>query len=162
MLYAGGKALGTVEAKPEGSTLTGVEVQSARYTKGLADHIPAYRRPLPFAYESTGEEPRFTNTVEPDYRSRELFSSHRPGSLIEFDEMPVPCTTSSGEPFLDVHHIDRLADGGPDRPDRVVAGVCPNCHRRRHYGIDAQALNLLPCNNIAEIELRSVSVKRQS
>ncbi|MCA9178509.1 MAG: DEAD/DEAH box helicase family protein, partial [Planctomycetales bacterium] len=88
MLYAGGKAIGIVEAKPEGSTLTGVEVQSAKYTKGLAAHIPAYHRPLPFAYESTGKETRFTNTLNPDYRSREVFTFHRPETLIEFAQQP--------------------------------------------------------------------------
>lgn len=35
MLYADGLALGVVEAKPEGHTLTGVETQSARYAKGV-------------------------------------------------------------------------------------------------------------------------------
>ena len=33
LLFAGGKAIATVEAKPEGYTLTGVEGQSGRYAK---------------------------------------------------------------------------------------------------------------------------------
>lgn len=36
-------------------------------------------------------------------------------------------------PFLEVHHIWRLADGGPDTPENAVA-ICPNCHREMHYG----------------------------
>ncbi len=52
LLYAAGKAIGIVEAKPEGFTLTGVEIQSAKYTRGLPDTLPAYRRPLPFAYRT--------------------------------------------------------------------------------------------------------------
>lgn len=39
----------------------------------------------------------------------------------------------SGEPYLEVHHTIPLADGGPDTLDNVVA-LCPNCHRKRHYG----------------------------
>lgn len=35
--------------------------------------------------------------------------------------------------FLEVHHIWRLADGGPDTPENAVA-ICPNCHRELHYG----------------------------
>ena len=35
LLYIDGKAAGVIEAKKEGSTLTGVEVQSARYAQGL-------------------------------------------------------------------------------------------------------------------------------
>lgn len=34
LLYADGRAIGVVEAKPEGHTLTGVETQSAKYTEG--------------------------------------------------------------------------------------------------------------------------------
>jgi type I site-specific restriction endonuclease len=35
LLYIDGKAAGVIEAKKEGRTLTGVEVQSARYAQGL-------------------------------------------------------------------------------------------------------------------------------
>ena len=40
---------------------------------------------------------------------------------------------SSREPFLEVHHVEPLATGGPDVPENAVA-LCPNCHRRAHYG----------------------------
>ena len=88
LLYAGGKAIGVVEAKPEGTTLTGVEIQSAKYTQGLPTNLPAYHRPLPFAYESTGKETRFTNALDPDARSREVFTFHRPETLIEWAQLP--------------------------------------------------------------------------
>ena len=48
LLYVNQKAAGVVEAKPEGSTLTGVEVQSEKYSTGLPDNLPAHQRPLPF------------------------------------------------------------------------------------------------------------------
>lgn len=35
--------------------------------------------------------------------------------------------------YLEVHHIKQLKDGGGDTIDNVVA-LCPNCHRKRHYG----------------------------
>jgi len=35
LLYVNGKACGVIEAKKEGATLTGVEVQSGRYAQGL-------------------------------------------------------------------------------------------------------------------------------
>ena len=69
LLYADRKVIGVVEAKPEGHTLTGVEIQSAKYTSGLPANLPHYRLPLPFAYESTGIETQFTNSLEPDFRS---------------------------------------------------------------------------------------------
>ena len=42
LLYIDGKAAGVIEAKKEGSTLTGVEVQSARYAQGLPAALPAW------------------------------------------------------------------------------------------------------------------------
>lgn len=81
LLYVDGKAAGVVEAKKEGSTLTGVEVQSAKYSKGLPPELPAYIRPLPFLYESTGIETRFTNELDPEPRSRNVFSFHCPPTL---------------------------------------------------------------------------------
>lgn len=50
-----------------------------------------------------------------------------------------PFKAKSG-PFLEVHHVFRLADGGPDHPARVVA-LCPNCHKRAHYALDADLFN---------------------
>lgn len=35
LLYVNGKACGVIEAKKEGATLTGVELQSSRYAQGL-------------------------------------------------------------------------------------------------------------------------------
>ncbi len=46
---------------------------------------------------------------------------------------PAPFLTAFGEPFLEVHHIQKLADDGPDLPENVCA-ICPNCHREAHYG----------------------------
>ena len=82
MLYADGKAIGVVEAKPEGHPLSGVELQSKKYTDGLPAGLPYYRLPLPFAYESTGTVTQFTNSLEPDARSREVFTFHQPSELI--------------------------------------------------------------------------------
>ncbi|MDQ3162501.1 MAG: hypothetical protein M3Q92_06675 [Actinomycetota bacterium] len=46
-----------------GETLTGVAWQTGKYLDGLPDEIPtALEGALPFAYQSTGVETRFTNT----------------------------------------------------------------------------------------------------
>ncbi len=50
-----------------------------------------------------------------------------------------PFTTAEGEPFLEVHHLRRLVDGGTDTVANAVA-LCPNCHREMHYGINKSAL----------------------
>ncbi len=36
-------------------------------------------------------------------------------------------------PYLEVHHIVTLAEGGDDTIENVIA-LCPNCHRQAHYG----------------------------
>lgn len=81
LLYVDGQAAGVIEAKPEGHTLKGVETQSMKYLDGLPAGIPAYRKPLPFHYESTGKETQFTNLLDPDPRSRPVFTFHRPEEL---------------------------------------------------------------------------------
>ena len=86
LLFVDGKAIGTVEAKPEGYTLTGVEEQSGKYGKGLLDIYPKWREPLPFAYESTGVETQFTNQLDPSPKSRNVFAFHRPETLLEWLE----------------------------------------------------------------------------
>jgi type I restriction enzyme R subunit len=89
LLYIDGKAAGVIEAKKEGSTLTGVEVQSARYAQGLPATLPAWRRPLPFSYESTGIETHFTQGLDPEPRTRAVFAFHRLGTLAAFLKDPL-------------------------------------------------------------------------
>jgi 5-methylcytosine-specific restriction protein A len=62
-----------------------------------------------------------------------------------------PFKDASGTPFLEVHHIDRLADNGPDKVDRVAA-ICPNCHRRCHYSTDRREYNSALRTKIAALE----------
>ena len=40
---------------------------------------------------------------------------------------------SNGFPYLEVHHKKQLAHGGKDIVSNAVA-LCPNCHRKAHYG----------------------------
>src|SRR6266404_7736714 len=88
LLFVDGKAIGTVEAKPEGHTLVGVEEQSDKYGKGLLDIYPKWRDPLPFAYESTGIETRFTNRLDSSPSSRDVFAFHKPETLIDWAQQP--------------------------------------------------------------------------
>src|SRR5579871_5029205 len=81
LLFVEGRAVGVVEAKPEGTTLIGVETQAEKYSVGLPAALPAPVRPLPFLYQSTGVETRFTNGLDPEPRSRPLFGFHRPELL---------------------------------------------------------------------------------
>jgi len=84
MLYVDGKAAGVIEAKKAGHTLSGVEIQSDKYVKGLPEGLPAWRKPLPFLYESTGVETQFTNGLDPEPRARSTFAFHKPETLAEW------------------------------------------------------------------------------
>jgi type I restriction enzyme R subunit len=67
--YVDGKAAGVIEAKKQGATLTGVEAQSGRYAQGLPASLPAWRRPLPFIYESTGAQTILINALDLEPRA---------------------------------------------------------------------------------------------
>ncbi len=84
MLFVDGKAVGVLEAKPAGHTLSGVEPQAQRYAEGLPLELSPPIRPLPFLYLSTGEITRFTNLLDPHPRSRQLFNVHRPDTIAEW------------------------------------------------------------------------------
>ena len=95
LLFVDGAAAGVTEAKKAGATLTGFETQTAKYSEGLPEGLPAPRRPLPFCYQSTGIETRFTNLLEPDACSRPVFAFHRPETLADWldQELKQPGST---------------------------------------------------------------------
>ena len=79
VLFADRQPVGVAEAKPDswGEKLTTVEEQSEGYARAKLKWV-ANNEPLPFLYESTGQITRFTNGQDPNPRSREVFSFHRP------------------------------------------------------------------------------------
>ncbi len=88
LLFVNGKAVGAIEAKPAGHTLSGVELQSGKYAAGLPAALNPPVRPLPFVYMSTGVETRFINGLDPDPRTRAISANlphiHRPETLAEW------------------------------------------------------------------------------
>jgi len=83
-LFIDRNPVGVVEAKPEGWTLTGVTPQSDGYLVGLLQKFPNAPRKPPFSYESTGVETIFADRRDPDYRSRNVFTFHRPEVLADW------------------------------------------------------------------------------
>lgn len=83
VLYVDSQAVGVVEAKKEGTTLTGVEPQTRKYQAAYPGQLPAFLvdDSLPFGYESTGTETRFTSGLDPKPTSRRVFAFHRPETL---------------------------------------------------------------------------------
>ncbi|GEK72227.1 MULTISPECIES: HNH endonuclease [Halomonas] len=59
--------------------------------------------------------------------------------VCECCDSPAPFTREDGSLFLEVHHLKRLADGGPDIVENAI-GLCPNCHRELHAGLGKHEL----------------------
>jgi HNH endonuclease len=118
---------GDSELLPEATLAAHLSLDDLR-TKALADAAP------------------MRNPVERQtaYRQRSqwirLYALRRANGQCEGCGSPAPFHTSEGHPYLEVHHIRRLSDGGPDHPRWVVA-ICPTCHRRAHYAEDATTYN---------------------
>lgn len=53
--------------------------------------------------------------------------------ICEACQQKAPFLTHNEIPFLEIHHVKQLSDGGSDTITNVVA-LCPNCHRKIHYG----------------------------
>lgn len=52
-----------------------------------------------------------------------------------------PFLREDGEPYLEVHHVRPLGEGGPDTTDNTAA-CCPNCHRQLHHDPSREVLRL--------------------
>jgi type I restriction enzyme R subunit len=89
LLVVDGEAVGVVEAKKAGTTLSGIKEQSALY-QGAQPLRPTpirfLRTPLPFSYETTDVETYFTNDLETEALSRKVFHFHQPATMAKWLE----------------------------------------------------------------------------
>jgi len=85
LLYVDQHVMGVIEAKPEGTSLSGVEWQSAVYATGLPPAVQLAATTvdgrIPFVFEASGTETHFTNGYDPDPRARRIFSFPQPKTL---------------------------------------------------------------------------------
>jgi type I restriction enzyme R subunit len=84
LLFVDDKAVGVLEAKPEGFTLSGVEPQAKKYSEGLPANLDPPVSPLPFLYISNGGSTAFTNLLDPKPKSRRIFQVHRPETIADW------------------------------------------------------------------------------
>lgn len=84
VLFVNRQAVGVVEAKKKGTTLSGVEWQTVKYQANLPDALPAYLIDgrVPYGYESTGDETWFTCRMDPEPTARRVFWFHGPETLM--------------------------------------------------------------------------------
>ncbi len=68
------------------------------------------------------------------------FARARADGICEFCGDRAPFIKPDGDPYLEVHHVDELGDGGADDPS-FVAALCPSCHMEIHYGRRGRSIN---------------------
>lgn len=126
LLYVDGQAVGVVEAKKTGTPLTEFELQSEKYGSGVPAGVPAPIRPLPFLYQSTGVETRFTNRLDPVPKSREVFTFHRPETMAEWlSAEPLWMPERKGKPDPLSLHPSSLRGRLTAMPPVVERGMWP-------------------------------------
>lgn len=80
-----------------------------------------------------------------------IYVQRRANGMCEGCGEPAPFVRKDGTPYLEPHHTTRLADGGPDHPDHVIA-LCPTCHRRVHSAADGDTYNNVLIERIPGLE----------
>ena len=133
LLYVDGQAVGVIEAKEEGTPLTGVEHQAKRYAHGISEAVPAPVRRVAFRYLSTGVETRFANYLDPEPKSPSLFHFHRPEPVAIWirarGPQGVPAVHDAGRP--EVHRaVQRLTSNRIDSVARVVITTIQRLYSR--------------------------------
>ncbi len=111
LLFVEERAVGVLEAKPEGHPLSGAEPQTRLYAAGIPSYMSVPVDPLPFLYRSTGALTAFSNLLDPVPKSRTIFQIHRPATLAEWLVEP-PVLHRQGEVFdRDSRGTDRSMPG---------------------------------------------------
>lgn len=80
VLFVDRQAVGVIEAKRQGTTLSGVEWQTMKYQANVPGALPAVLLDglLPYGYEATGTETWFTCRMDPEPTARRVFWFHKP------------------------------------------------------------------------------------
>lgn len=87
-----------------------------------------------FSYKNNNLKAKTVSTVV--YNRSETVKNKtlsRAAGKCEFCGSDAPFFTEEGKPYLEVHHFIPLSEEGEDSTLNTLA-LCPNCHRRFHYG----------------------------
>lgn len=103
------------------------------------------------------QQPTRVNRMVSDFvRSPQVIADVREAASghCELCAQLAPFVRDDGTPFLEVHHVVTLADGGRDTVDNAVA-LCPNCHRLLHYAAEADRRSAADRLRVTVTRLRS-------
>ena len=174
LLFINGQAAGVIEAKKSGSSLGGVADQSEKYIHKPPEHLECWDKPLPYHYESTGDETWFCNLRDPKARSRRLFAFHQPDTLFCWLSLSETLRSRLGNmPSLDSHGLrkcqvkaitcleESLGNGSPRALIQLATGAgktftaCSFSYRLIRYAGAKRILFLVDRNNLADQTLRA-------
>lgn len=129
LLVVDRKQVGVIEAKKDGEILAVHEEQTEGYAKSKVKWRTD-EAPVPFIYEATSKEVRFTDLRDPFPRFRELFSFHRPETLLAQANAPqslrasfqdLPLLYKKGLRDCQINAIENLEQSlKDDRPRALV------------------------------------------
>ncbi|MFC7233452.1 HNH endonuclease [Saliphagus sp. GCM10025308] len=126
--------------------LEGQETEASdQDTESVPSNSPELKELRKKAEEAADEDPvRDTSMTVGSRYSRapaiKVYAKARAAGDCEYCGEPAPFETPDGEPYLEVHHVDELGEGGSDHPDKVIA-VCPTCHKEIHHSNHGEKMN---------------------
>jgi 5-methylcytosine-specific restriction protein A len=118
------EAVGDIEPEPTGP--------------GLEKKVKRARKRIGVLQPAGTATPERTMTTREEYKRDPVVRAwvlENAAGKCELCLSPAPFLDADGYPFLEVHHVEFMADGGSDKTSNAVA-LCPNCHRRCHISVD--------------------------
>lgn len=92
--------------------------------------LPELEFQAKYAVKTGSRREVVSEVFEPDEIVSE-YVKRRANGTCQLCSQSAPFTTPDGEPYLEIHHIVPLKEGGEDVVGNVAA-LCPNCHRKMH------------------------------
>lgn len=121
-------------AELEGQAITPV----AAFEISVRDNISKNDLPEPAGNQTPKTSTTSVTQYERDARVKAWILKKAEG-ICECCNQQAPFNGPDGRPYLEVHHVRKLAEKGADSTENAVA-VCPNCHRELHYGQNSKNL----------------------
>lgn len=100
--------------------------------------IEPYINEVPEGQNKPKRHPKNANIIERDPLVK-AWVLQKANGICELCDSKAPFIKSNGKPYLEVHHVKRLANNGADKISNAIA-VCPNCHRALHYSSNCDEL----------------------
>ena len=131
------------------SWLTGLKVAIAAFEIAVREGVRQKNLPKPNGNPSPKAR-RIAITQFQRDTAVKAWVLRQAGEICECCEQPAPFNGADGLPYLELHYVRQLVEGGADTVSNAVA-LCPNCHREIHHGANAQALTAWLYDNVARL-----------